>query len=143
VEPSLLDALDISLDHLFNEGAEAGGAGVPAEHGGGLGWVTNQKLDLSRAVVLGIDTNANLAGLGVLANFLLSLTLPHDGHIDDLEGLLHKLAHRVLLTSGKNEVVGGVMLQHPPHSLFFKKEKKTKKKKKKKKGQESENRFFK
>ena len=117
VEPSLLNTLDVRVHHLRNQLLKGGLVRVPAELGGRLLGVSNQELNLSRAVVLGIHTNTDLSGLLVLANLALFLALPNNGDSNDLERLLHKLAHRVLLAGGQDEVIGGGVLQNPPHAL--------------------------
>jgi len=66
-----------------------------------------------------VDANENTASLGALANLLdrLDLALPLDGDSDVAEGLLDELLDGVSLSGGENEVIGLVLLKHPPHSL--------------------------
>lgn len=110
--------LDISLNHSSHELVE-GNLTLPSENALRLGGSTVKELNLRRTEVPLVNPDQDATGLRALSNLVdgVALALPGDGGANDGEGLLDELADGVGLTGGKDEVVGGVLLEHAPHTL--------------------------
>src|SRR5450830_760923 len=92
----------VSVHHQINQ-CMKGRHGMPTEFDSCLGCVTLQDVDLSRAIVAGIDANDDLPGACVEPTLISTLTLPRQGDTDPLECHFHELAHGMGL-AGSNHV---------------------------------------
>jgi len=116
-EAGVIDAGDIRLDHLLDELIEGGGAGVPAERVLGLCGGADEEVDLGGAEVALVHADEGAAGGDLDANLVDSLALETNLHIGNLERLIDEVPHGVGLTGGDDEVLGLVLLEHPPHAI--------------------------
>src|SRR5450830_767828 len=94
---------------------------MPTEFESCFGCITLQHIDLSRAVVVGVDANDDFPGACVKSALLGTLTLPYHSDTGPLECHFHELAHGMGFSSRNNVVIRSVLLQHEPHCLhvFF------------------------
>src|SRR5579872_2908770 len=90
---------------------------LPAEFLVCLAGVADQKVNLGRTKVNGIDANDGLAGFLVDAGFLDALAAPFDRPADLGERQFDEFAHRTRLACGQHEIVGRVGLQDPVHAF--------------------------
>src|SRR5436190_17934553 len=114
--PLAVDGGKVGLDHLGDQRREAGGV-APAQPGRRLARIAEQEIDLGRPEVARIDAHQGVAAGGVEAPLVDALALPDQLPPDLAEGELDELAHRLALAGGQHVVVGGRLLQHPPHAL--------------------------
>jgi hypothetical protein len=113
------DHFKVLLDHLLNQVVERG-AELPSNLLLGLGGVTEEKVDLGRSEVTGIDLHKLAALICRINSDLIngsSLASPLDGDADNLEGLLDELTNGMGLSGGKDVIIGLVLLKHAPHTL--------------------------
>jgi hypothetical protein len=109
--------LRLTLHHLLDELLK-GNLPLPAKLSLGLGRVTEEKVDLSRTEVSRVDGNKDTGlVLGIHTLLVDALTDPLESDTNGSEGLLAKLLDGVRLTSGKNKVIGDLLLEHEPHAL--------------------------
>ena len=113
------DHLEVLLNHLLYQVVKRG-AELPSDLLLGLGWVTEEKLNLSGSEVAGVNLHKLAALIGGINSDLIDgsgLASPLDGGADNLEGLLDKFTDGVGLSSGEDVVIRLILLEHAPHAL--------------------------
>mmetsp|Transcript_1083 Transcript_1083/g.1870 ORF Transcript_1083/g.1870 Transcript_1083/m.1870 type:complete len:369 (+) Transcript_1083:223-1329(+) len=113
------DHLEVLLNHLLHQVIE-GGTELPSNLFLRLGGVTEEKFDLGRSEVAGINLHKLAALIGSINSDLIDgsgLASPLDGSTNNLEGLLDKLTDGVSLSGSEDVVIGLILLKHAPHTL--------------------------
>src|SRR5256885_10441422 len=90
---------------------------LPAELVPRLAGIADQKIDLGRPEIDGIDANHGLAGFFVDAGFIDALAAPFDAAADFGERELDQFAHRMALAGRQHEIIGRIRLQNLVHAL--------------------------
>src|SRR6201999_3301387 len=83
--------LEVAVHHVRDEILE-GHLRLPAEHLAGLAGIAEQRIDLGRTEVAGVDLDQRLFAGGIDANLVTALAAPFDATADDGEGVLDELA---------------------------------------------------
>src|SRR5436190_8778220 len=108
--------LEIGGHHLLDQGTKRG-LRLPAEFFARLAGVADQKIDLGRPEIDGIDAHHRLAGAGFDAGLVDALAAPFDAAADLGKGEFNELTHRMRLAGCQHEIIRRIRLQDHVHAF--------------------------